>query len=79
MDRQVAAVWKVLGEEKTPVIPVVCFVWSDWPFLLKPFQHDGVWVTWPKDLAKRIVAAGPLEPEQAARVAETLAARLSPA
>jgi hypothetical protein len=79
MDRQVRAVCKALGVYETPVIPVVCFVWSDWPLLLKPFQHDGVWVTWPKDLAKKILAPGPLEPEQAARVAETLAARLSPA
>lgn len=33
------------------VVPVLCFVRGEWPFIARPFEVDGVLVIWPRTLA----------------------------
>jgi hypothetical protein len=73
LDWQVAAVVEALDDGTVPVHPALCFVEADWPWFAKPFQQDGVWVTWAKCLANLIATPGPLGQEAINR----LAARLS--
>jgi hypothetical protein len=55
-----------------PVRPVVCFVASDWGILARPFEIDGVLVTWPQKLADRILAPGHLTATAVARLANRI-------
>jgi hypothetical protein len=68
--RQTEQVRRVLPGA-TPILPVLCFVLSDWGLLQWPFTVDGILVTWPRNLAKRIRPTGPLLGET-----DLLAARL---
>jgi hypothetical protein len=52
MDRQAEAVKAAAGNDVT-VIPVLCFVASR-GLLQRPFSVNGVVVTWPRDLVRRI-------------------------
>ena len=45
----------------------------------KPFQHEGVWVTWASKLAEMIAAPGPLTLAEVAAIADRLAIALPPA
>ena len=77
MGWQVAAVKGAGGG--APVHAALCFVEADWGLFAQPFRVDGVWVTWVKVLAKKIVAPGPLSDAQieelAAQVSERLPAK----
>lgn len=58
MDRQYAAVRAAMSACDVPVHRVLCFTGGEWPFFAKPFDVDGVWVTWPKALIDAIKRAG---------------------
>lgn len=81
MPKQVAAVRKVLGADwaDVPVRPVLCFVDAEWRWFAKPFELDGVIVTWPKAARALLVGAGPLAPEMVERIAARLEEELEPA
>lgn len=49
------AVRSALGDESVPVHRALSFVGAEWPlFFARPFQLDGVWISWPKKLAELI-------------------------
>jgi hypothetical protein len=79
LNGQIAVVEKVLSEPKVPVHAVLCFTGASWGFFSKPFQHNGVWVTWVSKLAEMILEPGQLGTESveaiAARLARGLPAR----
>lgn len=77
--RQVNAVLEVTDGAEIPVHAALCFVNSEWGLLAKPFQHAGVWVTWPKKLSEMIAAPGSLTTEDVAQIADGLASGLPPA
>ena len=81
MSKQVAAVRKALGEDwaDVPVRPILCFVDAEWCWFAKPFELDGVIVTWPKAARALLVGGGPLAPEKVERVAAKLDEELEPA
>lgn len=73
LHKQAAVVRTVLGDLEAPVQTVLCFIDAEWDFFLKPFQIDGVWVTYGKHLAEMIAAPGPLADDEVLRVANLLA------
>ena len=73
LHKQAAVVRTVLGDHEVPVHTVLCFIDAEWDFFLKPFQIDGVWVTYGKHLAEMIAAPGPLADDEVLRVANLLA------
>ncbi len=73
---QVAAVQGAVAEAQIPISAALCFIEAEWKMLAKPFQLEGVWVTWAKKLEDMIAAPGPLGQEDVLRVAERLAAGL---
>jgi Nuclease-related domain len=74
--RQINAVLEAIGDGKVPINAALCFVGSEWNLLAKPFNQDGVWVTWPKKLSEMIAAPGSLTPSDVTQVAERLASGL---
>lgn len=48
------------GLADVPVHGALCFVEADWPLIGGSFVIADVAVLWPKKLAERLVAAGPL-------------------
>ena len=81
MDKQVVAIRKALGTEwvEVPVRPMLCFVDGDWPLFSKPFELEGVLVTWPKAMRERLVRPGPYDPGTVQLIAARLDERLRPA
>jgi hypothetical protein len=57
---QVEAVRSALSGADVIVNAVLCFVEAEWKLFAKPFQLNGVWVTWGTKLAEMIAAPGPL-------------------
>lgn len=78
MAKQVGAVRNVVGAA-APVIPVLCFVASEWPLFARPLQFRGVVITWGAALRKRLATRGPLLPEGTADLARRLDVALAPA
>lgn len=78
--RQVHAVHDALADAglAPPVIPALCLVGAEWPWLSGPFRLRGVWVTRPASLARLIGRGAPLPAEQLLTVARALDARLPP-
>ena len=81
--RQASAVSGVLAAARlsiVPVTPVLCFVHTNLPWLM-PKLVGGVMVCSPRTLRRRLVSqlSGELSPDQAAAVAERLAAMFRPA
>lgn len=70
---QVAAVERALANPDVPLHPALCFVGADWGLFSKPFQHDGVWVTWISRLAEMILEPGMMSDESVRTVAAALA------
>jgi hypothetical protein len=56
--KQYDAVRYAITNGNVPIHRVLCFTGSEWPFFAKPFELDGVWVTWPKALIATITHAG---------------------
>jgi Nuclease-related domain len=54
---QVAAVQRAVQDADLPIHAVLCFTGADWSLFAKPFELDGVLVTWPSALVKRIARA----------------------
>ena len=78
LHKQATVVRAALDDLDVPVHSVLCFIEAEWDFFLKPFQVEGVWVTYGKHLAEMIGAAGPLADDEVLRVANLLAAALPP-
>jgi len=76
---QIDAVQRALGEASAPINAALCFIEAEWKLFAKPFQQNGVWVTWAKKLAEMIAEPGPLTPEGVTDVADRLATALPPA
>jgi hypothetical protein len=76
MSRQVDAVRSAIVPDPlaadVAIMPVVCFVTSDWGLFAKPFEISAVLVTWPQKLVERIAAAGPLTATGVARIANRI-------
>ena len=83
MARQVEATRVALSPDPLAqdvvVTPAVCFVASEWSLFAKPFELNGVVVTWPQKLAERIVAPGQLTATAVVRLANRIAVALPPA
>ena len=77
--RQINAVLEVIEGSEIPVHAALCFVDSEWGLLAKPFQHAGVWVTWPKKLSELIASPGALTTQDVVHIADRLASGLPPA
>jgi len=73
---QITAVRSALDVPEIPVTPALCFVDAEWRLFAKPFQHQGVWVTWSKKLAEMIATPGPLTDLDVLHVADRLATAL---
>jgi hypothetical protein len=74
---QVDAVRRALAEEATPVHPSLSFVGAEWPiFFAKPFQLNGVWISWPAKLAELVLDNGPLSAGDIQRLAQLLSHQL---
>jgi hypothetical protein len=77
MAGQLRAVRRALEEEPAVgVVPVLCFVDSDWPLLSGPFLIGEVQVVWPGALERLVVAAGPLGANRRLALATLLAVAL---
>ncbi|MGZ4709546.1 MAG: nuclease-related domain-containing protein [Acidimicrobiales bacterium] len=81
VSRQAEVVRDVLGSEwpDVPIRPALCFIDGVWPTFGRPFELDGVQVSWPKAMAKQVGQAGPCPRDLIERVAAKLDERLSPA
>lgn len=81
MDKQVVAVRRALGTQwdDIPVRPMLCFVDAGWPWFPKPFELEGVLVTWPKAMRELLVRPGPYDPATVQQIAAKLDERLRPA
>jgi hypothetical protein len=78
MGWQLDTVRAALAGAAVPVHGAVCFIESEWKLFAKPFQHDGVWVTWAKKLAEMIAEPGPLTTVDMTDIANRLATALPP-
>jgi hypothetical protein len=79
MGWQVEAVQTVLtnaGLSSVPVHSALCFTDSDWGLFAKPFQIDGVWVTWAKKLVEMVLCPTELRVTDFDRLAQILATAL---
>lgn len=76
MSWQVEAVRMALGDASLPMHACLTFVGAEWSLFAKPFQLDGVWITWPKKLATLALQPGPLGGKHIDHIARTLAHRL---
>jgi hypothetical protein len=76
---QVEAVRTVLGTAEDPTHAAICFIEAEWKLFAKPFQHDGVWVTWASKLTEMIAEPGSLTADKVAHIAERLQVGFRPA
>jgi hypothetical protein len=81
MPRQVATVEHALdGIDPRPrIVPMLCFADAEFGLFSKPFLVSGVWVGWPKAMAKVVTRPGSMSPAQINAVVVVLAERLPPA
>ncbi len=75
---QIDAVRGALSGADVPINAALCFIEAEWKLFAKPFQHNGVWVTWAKKLAEMIATPGSLTPEDVTQIADRLATALPP-
>lgn len=73
---QASVVRNSLGDTDVPIHSTLCFLHAEWDFFLKPFQIDGVWVTYGKHLAEMIGKPGPLSKDEVLHLANSLATAL---
>jgi hypothetical protein len=69
---QVRTVRDALRGADVPITAALCFVDAEWRLLSRPFELEGVWVTWPKKLSAMIAAPGPLASDEIGHVAGRL-------
>lgn len=68
-----------LVDPDVPVRGALCFVAAEWKLFARPFEIDGVLVTWLKALLERIQADGPLDSNQRLHCTGLLDRSLRPA
>jgi hypothetical protein len=73
---QERAVTDCLRGLPVPIHRALCFVEVEWPLFSKPYQLNGVWIIWAKELAKKIAAPGPLGQNDVQRITVQLATAL---
>jgi Nuclease-related domain len=71
----VSGVLAAAGHAAAPVLPVLCFVDGDWPFMPR-LAVQGVPIVWPRQTAKLCRGDGPLDPATVEAVADEIARRL---
>ena len=80
MARQVVAVRVALNglpwATELPITPMLTLVGADVGLFSSPRTVQGVWVGWPKVMARIVSRPGPLSPEVVDQVARTIAAKL---
>ena len=76
LHKQMNVVRKVLGDNEVLIHQVLCFVDAEWKWFAKPFQHDDVWVKWPKNLAGMISEGDTLPARDVLVIANKLAKAL---
>lgn len=80
MDRQVAVVAKALGGQPDlagiRIHPMITVVDGEWGLFARPLRVQGVWVGWPREMARAVSRQGPLSPEMVRRIASTVASHL---
>jgi hypothetical protein len=80
MARQVSVVRNALGDMPLSAVisitPMLALVGAEVSFFENPRTIQGVWVGWPKVMARTVSRPGPLSQEDVDRVARTIAARL---
>jgi hypothetical protein len=81
MSKQVAVVRTAVGPDwaDVPVRPMLCFVAAEWRRFAKPFELDGVLVTWPGAARELLIRPGPYSPAAVDTMVDTLQQRLRPA
>ncbi|HEV8462517.1 MAG TPA: nuclease-related domain-containing protein [Gaiellaceae bacterium] len=72
---QVGAAQEAVGPQ-VRVLPVLCFVDSEWGCFARPLKFGDVWVVWPKKLAELLGCEGPLDRDEIARLERVLAVKL---
>lgn len=75
--RQQGEVTAVIGAGP-PVRVALCFTGVELALFARPFTLEGVLVTWPRALARRLAAPGPLRPDERAALADRLARAFPP-
>jgi Nuclease-related domain len=75
MDAQIDAVRAAVRAE-VPIIPVLCFIESDWGFFPKAMRFGNVLVVWPTKLYELLRQPGPLDGAEIARLERHLAEQL---
>ena len=80
MARQVATVREALDDlpwaTELPIIPMLTLVGAEVGLFAGPLTVQGVWVGWPKVMARTVSRPGPLSPEVVHEVARTIATKL---
>lgn len=81
----VIPVAQLIGDKSVPIRPALVFIEGDWRKLSatrilanRPYQHLGVWISWPKAIWKKINETGPLDGETVHRLGEFLDEKLRP-
>jgi hypothetical protein len=69
----------VSHEPGADIHPTMCLVAADWSLVGKPFEFEGVLVTWPRKLAELISQPGTLSAGAVARLADRIAVDFLPA
>ncbi len=81
VSKQVEVVRTALGEQwaGVPVRPMLCFVGASWPWYAKPFELEGVMVTWPAAACRDLLRSGAYPSTTMEQIAAKLDRRLRPA
>lgn len=82
---QVISVAQIVNDPKVPLNQAVVFAWGEWSTksslrlrLGKPYLHEGILITSPNVLIKRICKSGPLNSDQIRRLSDLLDEKLKP-
>jgi Nuclease-related domain len=80
----VIPVSSLLDDRSVPIHPALVLVSGNWgprvlrTLLDRPYQHLGVWITWPRALSAKIKAQGPLGSETVVSIGRQLSQQLVP-
>ena len=76
MDVVRRALEEMPGAYLVPGRAMLTFVGAQWGLFRSAFDVDGIWVGWPKEMAKVVSRPGPLGNEMIQRIAELLSCKL---
>ena len=81
----VIPVAQVVGDKSVPIRQALVFIEGDWSNVSatrmltnRPYQHLGVWISWPKAVLKKINEPGPLDEDTIQRLGALLDETLRP-